>query len=207
MLLLVLVLVIVAFGLLVTAITTSAMVWAWVSVGVSAVAAVLLVVDWSRRRRLAAARENAVEADRERPVEVVPTRGAVSEQDAVPEQNGVSDEDVVPESTTGSEPVAEPVAAPTVASKPADLDLDLVAEPAEEDTDAADLLTVSELTAEVRVVDERPRYHLATCRWLADKPTLAIPVGEARQLAFTPCAVCSPDRTLAAAERRTRAAR
>lgn len=201
MLLLVLVLVIVAFGLLVTAITTSAMVWAWVSVGVSAVAAVLLVVDWSRRRRLAAARENAVEADRERPVEVVPTQDAVSEQDAV------SDEDVVPESTTGSEPVAEPVAAPTVASKPADLDLDLDAEPAEEDTDAADLLTVSELTAEVRVVDERPRYHLATCRWLADKPTLAIPVGEARQLAFTPCAVCSPDRTLAAAERRTRAAR
>lgn len=78
---------------------------------------------------------------------------------------------------------------------------DAADEPPEEDTDAADLLVVTDLDSEVRVIDERPRYHLATCRWVADRPTLGLPVGEARGLGFTPCAVCAPDRTLAAAHR------
>jgi membrane protein implicated in regulation of membrane protease activity len=84
---------------------------------------------------------------------------------------------------------------------PSTVDPDGDAEPAEEDTDAADLLVVTDLDVEVRVVDERPRYHLAACRWLAGRPTLPVPVGEARQLGFTPCAVCTPDRVLAAARR------
>jgi hypothetical protein len=75
------------------------------------------------------------------------------------------------------------------------------AEPVEEDTDAADLLIVTDLTAEVRVLDERPRYHLAGCSWLAARGSLALPVNEARQLGFTPCAVCRPDNTLAEAHR------
>ncbi len=74
-------------------------------------------------------------------------------------------------------------------------------EPGEEDTDAADALIVSELTDEVRVLDERPRYHLADCPWLAARPSLGLPVDEARQLGFTPCAVCRPDAGLAARER------
>ncbi len=74
-------------------------------------------------------------------------------------------------------------------------------EPVEEDTDAADLLIVTDLTAEVRVLDERPRYHLAACTWLATRPTLALPVNEARQLGFTPCAICGPDNTLAETHR------
>ena len=77
-------------------------------------------------------------------------------------------------------------------------------EPVEEDTDAADLLIVTDLTTEVRVLDERPRYHLADCTWLANRPTLALPVNEARQLGFTPCALCHPDNTLAEAHRTTR---
>ena len=77
-------------------------------------------------------------------------------------------------------------------------------EPAEESTDATDLLVVSDLRAEVRVVDEHPRYHLATCTWLIDKPTLPLPVAEARQLGFTPCARCGPDATLAAQHRASR---
>lgn len=76
-------------------------------------------------------------------------------------------------------------------------------EPGEEDTDATDLLVVSELTDEVLVVDERPRYHLRRCRWLAGKPTIPLGVDEARQLGFTPCARCTPDAVLA---RRHRAA-
>jgi hypothetical protein len=148
MLLVVLALVLAAFGLLVTALVTSTMLWAWLSVGTSALAAVMLAVDWSRRRG--------------RSVVVPP------------------------------EPAPEPVA-------PDEVDPD--AEPAEEDTDAADLLMVTDLADEVRVVDERPRYHLATCVWLGERRTLALPVNEARELGFTPCAVCSPDRTLAAAHR------
>lgn len=146
----VLVLVLAAFALLVTALVTSTMLWAWVSVGASVLAAVVLVVDWSRRRRRAA-------------------------DEAVPVA-----------------PAAKPVEA-----VPADPD----GEPAEEDTDAADLLVVTDLGVEVRVVDERPRYHLAACTWLAGRPTLGLPVSEARELGFTPCAVCTPDRTLAAAHR------
>jgi hypothetical protein len=154
MLFLVLALVVVAFGLLVTALATSAMLWAWVSVGASVVAAVILVVDWRRRRRRSAATPNA-------PPPVVP--------------------------------------ATVDAGDGAELDPD--AEPAEEDTDAADLLAVTELDTEVRVVDERPRYHLAECSWLAGRPALTLPIREARELGFTPCAVCSPDRSLAAAHR------
>jgi hypothetical protein len=77
-------------------------------------------------------------------------------------------------------------------------------EPVEEPTDATDLLIVTDLQAEVRVVDEHPRYHLMTCTFLLDKPTLPLPVAEARQLGFTPCIRCSPDATLAARHRATR---
>ncbi|SHF33389.1 hypothetical protein [Streptoalloteichus hindustanus] len=69
-------------------------------------------------------------------------------------------------------------------------------EPAEEDTDAADVLAVAELADQVLVVDERPRYHLADCGWLADRPTIPLPVREARELGFTPCALCAPDAVL-----------
>ena len=155
MLFLVLALVVVAFGLLVTALATSAMLWAWVSVGASVVAAVILVVDWRRRRRRSAAAPTA--------------------------------------------PPVSPAAPPADVGVGAEVDPD--AEPAEEDTDAADLLAVTELDTEVRVVDERPRYHLATCPWLAGRPALTLPIREARELGFTPCAVCSPDRSLAAAHR------
>ncbi|WP_090009717.1 hypothetical protein [Lentzea albidocapillata] len=76
-------------------------------------------------------------------------------------------------------------------------------EPPEEDTDAADLLVVADLVDEVRVLDERPRYHLSSCSWLAGRPTLGLPVQEARQLQFTPCALCTPDAVLV---RRSRSA-
>ena len=74
-------------------------------------------------------------------------------------------------------------------------------EPSEEDTDAADLLVVADLVDEVRVLDERPRYHLSSCSWLAGRPTLGLPVQEARQLQFTPCALCRPDSTLVSRHR------
>jgi hypothetical protein len=160
MLLLALLLVLAALGLLIVALATSTMFWAWVSVVASVAATAMLVIDWWRRRHAA---------------------GAVGEQAASPA------------------PPVTPVmrAAPMVADAEPDPD----AEPVEEDTDAADVLVVTDLDAEVRVLDERPRYHLANCRWVGDRPTLPLPVREARQLGFSPCALCTPDAVLAARHR------
>ncbi|WP_219417133.1 hypothetical protein [Pseudonocardia nigra] len=58
MLLLVLILVLIAFGLLVVALLSGSVTWAWVSVGVSVLAAVVLLLDWLQRR-------NAVKAGAE----------------------------------------------------------------------------------------------------------------------------------------------
>jgi hypothetical protein len=158
MLLLALVLVLAALGLLIVALATSAMFWAWVSVVASVAATAMLIADWWRRKHAPA------------PV--------------------------------AAEPAAPPATIEDEADEPdPEAELDPEVEPAEEDTDAADVLAVAELDAEVLVVDERPRYHLASCRWLTDRPTLALPVREARELGFTPCAVCTPDRALAAAHR------
>ncbi len=70
------------------------------------------------------------------------------------------------------------------------------AEPDEEQTDAADVALVSEAEDQVVVIDERPRYHLITCAWLGSRRTIPLPVREARELGFSPCALCEPDATL-----------
>jgi hypothetical protein len=173
MLYLVLVLVIAAFALLIAALTTANTVWAWVSVGISVVAAALLVFDWLRGRQRVAATSapRQVEVEEAEPDEIEPP--------AEPLRNG---------EVEAAEP--EPVS-PVVDDS----------EPDEEPTDASDLLVVSELSAEVRVVDEHPRYHLEQCAWLAGRATLSLAVSEARQLGFTPCARCGPDAVLAAKHR------
>jgi hypothetical protein len=171
----VLLLVLAALGLLVPALTTSQHLWAWLSVGASGAAAAVLVLDWWLRRRssTSASAVPAAGTAVERPVELDHQAGP-DDQDEV--DQGAIDTPASPDQ--GSEPV-------------------------EEDTDAADLLIVTDLTAEVRVLDERPRYHLAACRWLAARPSLGLPINEARQLGFTPCSVCHPDNTLAARHRAT----
>ena len=182
MLVIVLVLVLVAFALLVLALLNSAMLWAWLSVLASLVAAVLLTVDWWRRRRAARAADGLDDPDEDEPVPAgLGAPRAVEPAGAGPGAGGDLDE------------------------FGADANGDADAEPDEEQTDAADVLAVSESDAEVRVVDERPRYHLASCGWLAGRSTLGLPVREARELGFTPCARCTPDRRLAAAQRRASA--
>lgn len=158
MLFIVLLLVLIAFGLLIAALVTSATLDAWASLGVSVLAAVVLVLDWLRRRRSRRPATPATGSDRD----------------------GGHD--------------GRPAAA--VAAGPEGGD-----DPTEEDTDAADLLVVSELDDEVRVVDEHPRYHLAGCTWLHGRRTLSLRVAEARELGFSGCARCTPDATLAAAHR------
>ena len=60
MLLLVLILVLIAFGLLVVALLTGSVLWAWVSVGVSVAAAAVLLIDWMMRRSAVRAGSDAV---------------------------------------------------------------------------------------------------------------------------------------------------
>jgi hypothetical protein len=70
-------------------------------------------------------------------------------------------------------------------------------DPEVEEVEVTDLLIIVDLKDEVLVVDEHPRYHVAECSWLAGRETIPLPLDEARTDGFTPCAVCSPDRTLA----------
>jgi hypothetical protein len=216
----VLALVLAAFGLLIAALTTAETLWAWGSVVVSVVAAALLVMDWIKGRRAKSADEPA----RPKAVAVGGTRHRRDE----PLHDDVPADEFPPEpaSNLDFEPPVRvdlptdigPIDRPPVdmavdtGAGPADTvvtesvaevdpDVDLAAEPGEEPTDASDLLVVAGLSAEVRVVDEHPRYHLATCVWLANRPTIPLPVSEARQLGFTPCARCGPDAMLAARHR------
>jgi hypothetical protein len=221
----VLTLVLAAFGLLIAALTTAETLWAWISVVVSVVAAALLVMDWIKGRRKKASGDEKV---RPKAVTVGGTRHHRDEPPAVDRLDDplIEDEDVFrsePQHPMDFEPpvkmelpsgpdnlpsgpddvrtlVTEPVEPPVEDVEPSDPG----DEPGEEPTDASDLLVVAGLNAEVRVVDEHPRYHLATCVWLANRPTIPIPVSEARQLGFTPCSRCGPDATLAARHRAAR---
>jgi hypothetical protein len=80
----------------------------------------------------------------------------------------------------------------------------LGSEPPAEEDEFTDVLLIMDLTDEVLVVDEHPRYHLPRCPVVAGLPTIPIPLDQARSDGFTPCGICSPDRTLAARERARR---
>jgi hypothetical protein len=186
---LVLVLVIAAFGLLIAALTTANTIWAWISVAISVFAAGLLIFDWIRGRRVVAATSAPREAE-------PPVAGPPPEPEREPPAAA----------TTEIPPISESVGPVADQEQPA-TDVPDDEEPAEEATDAADLLVVSELNVEVVVVDEHPRYHLNSCGWLAKKKAIPLPVSEARELGFTPCARCGPDAILAARHRSTKGAK
>ncbi|AIJ22631.1 hypothetical protein [Amycolatopsis methanolica] len=199
MLFIVLVLVLAALGLLITALITANSLWAWISIGLSVAAGLLLVVDFVRRR-VARRRASAVAEQGEEPAVAASTD---------------DDEPSTPEATAVEKPADEP-APETAAAEVEDAPVDQTAliptagelvgtaeegEPGEESTDPADAEIVDELDVEVVVVDEHPRYHLTDCGWLADRDTIPISVKEARDLGFTPCARCTPDAHLAEAHR------
>ncbi|MPY79134.1 MAG: hypothetical protein GEV04_11695 [Actinophytocola sp.] len=194
MLSLVLILVLGALALLVTALITASSLWAWFSIGASALAAVVLFLDWLRRR------------GRER--KAVAAEGAEETSDEADDSAATGDEDTADTADTGAD---ETDTADTAEPTPVPSELEPTAvtwhddphsPPGEEDTDAADLLLVSELDDEVLVIDEQPRYHLPECGWLVDKDTIPITVSEARELGFTPCARCGPDAAVVARARK-----
>ncbi|WP_341716890.1 hypothetical protein QQG74_23405 [Micromonospora sp. FIMYZ51] len=69
-------------------------------------------------------------------------------------------------------------------------------EPAAQEITAAEVAQLALRSDEVRVVDGRPRYHLAECPHLIGREHEPLPVAEAVELGFTPCAHCAPGTTL-----------
>ncbi|MEU9508160.1 hypothetical protein AB0D32_18005 [Micromonospora sp. NPDC048170] len=65
-------------------------------------------------------------------------------------------------------------------------------EPPAQDVTPIEAARVARLDAGVRVVDGRPRYHLADCPHLTLREHEPLPVAEAVDLGFTPCARCAP---------------
>lgn len=202
MLFIVLILVLAALGLLITALISASQTWAWVSIALSLAAALVLMIDWLRRRGRegaaeevagddAGAEEAQPEAGGSEPVAVTAADESADAAEKIAEEPAGR-----PEDGTGA---TEPVVASGRDSEHFD-ELDEV--PGEEDTDAADLLIVCDLDDQVIVVDEYPRYHLAGCDWLADRDAIPIAVAEARELGFTPCLHCGPDSALAAKHRK-----
>src|SRR5947209_10069429 len=91
------------------------------------------------------------------------------------------------------------------------IELDLEADPGDDDPPdepAAQLVTpadadrVARMSAEVLVIDGRPRYHQAGCVHLLGRESEPLPVSEAVELGFTPCSLCEPDSALLAEARR-----
>jgi hypothetical protein len=212
----VLVLVLAALGLLVSALITASSLWAWVSIGLSVLAGVILVVDWLRRRRRSVAPASAAaaeppevsapaEPDAEPSLFTEPEKPDEEEQTVlIPAAGQLGDPADTPEPDVEEEPAEKTPAAPAAAVSPVAADEPAEAEevdPGEEPTSAADIALLADLEDEVVVVDEHPRYHLRVCSWVGARDTIPIGIGEARQLGFTPCARCGPDETLVAAHR------
>ena len=104
-----------------------------------------------------------------------------------------------PAATSANGATAAPVAKPPPPVKD-------LPDPPVEDVEVTDLLMVVDLTDEVLVIDERPRYHLPGCKHLVGHTGIRLPLDEARTDGFTPCAVCAPDRNLAQRARERKAA-
>nr|WP_238425710.1 hypothetical protein [Micromonospora parastrephiae] len=71
-------------------------------------------------------------------------------------------------------------------------------EPAAQPVTPAEAARVARLPDPVEVVDGRPRYHLARCPHLVGRVAETLPVAEAVELGFTPCARCTPATVLLA---------
>jgi hypothetical protein len=187
------VLLLIAVGLLGAALGTGHIALAWGSVAVSAVVAAMILMRWRRRR-------DAPEIDSVVLLDDEPVDAGHGGQLVAPAQDVDPGESSPQPASVVAAEHADPVAASAGVGQGAEV-AELAdaegAEPGEEDTDAADLLVVYELTDEVLVIDEHPRYHLTRCPWPDHARAERLPVREARELGFTPCDRCRPDTALA----------
>jgi hypothetical protein len=75
-------------------------------------------------------------------------------------------------------------------------------EPVAQRVSASDAARVARMSADVLVIDGRPRYHVPGCVHLLGRPFEPLPVAEAIELGFSPCGLCEPDSALLADARR-----
>jgi hypothetical protein len=191
-------LVLVGLGLFVAGLATGTTLLYWATVVVCAIAAVLLVLSrrgMSGPATPAAPAEDTAGPRRSARTREVPAAGSSAEPSSV-------------------EPSSEPALGPAVDSAPAAVPPPARAaapveegEPPLEEVEVTDLLLVVDLKDDVFVLDEHPRYHLAECPRLTGQDAIPLPLDEARTDGFTPCGICSPDRTMAERERARRAGR
>jgi hypothetical protein len=167
-------LILAGLGLFVAGILTGGTVLYWGCVAACVVAGVLLIAAWRRMPAKGTAGSPPAATRTSEPTSTTPASGAAEPATAQP-----------PAAETAPPPAAHH-------ATPADLP-----DPGVEEVEVTDLLVIVDLTDQVLVVDEHPRYHVADCTWLAGRETIPLPLDEARTDGFTPCAVCSPDRTLA----------
>ncbi|WP_448623842.1 hypothetical protein [Geodermatophilus sp. URMC 64] len=186
-------LVLLGVGLFVAGLATGTTVLYWATVAVCAAAAVLLVLS---RRGL-----SAEPAQGRRPADLASDAAVARSTRETPAAPTGRDADGEVGATAEPAPVERAPAAPPHAPATEEK-----GEPPVEDVEVTDLLLVVDLKDEVFVVDEHPRYHLADCRRLAGQTAIPLPIDEARADGFTPCGVCSPDRTTAERERARRKA-
>nr|WP_218862456.1 hypothetical protein [Actinopolyspora biskrensis] len=183
----VLLLLLVAAGVLVFAVSAGLAQWAWLSVLLCVIGGIVLLLA-RRRDRARAAASASPRHSGGNPGRTGTSEGAEGDSGGEStEEPGAESELSGPDRSLGSQDALA-----------AELDSDT--EPPEQETDAADALLVADSTIDVLVIDERPRYHRGDCTWAGERATVPLPVREARELGFTPCAVCRPDRSIAEEE-------
>jgi hypothetical protein len=192
-------LVLLGLGLFVAGILTGTTALYWACVAACVVAAVLLIAV----RRQVAAKQAVAPEPEPAAADSTPASSTRAQADGDAGQGAPVAATARREKTDAASATDAPGAG-TPDSAPDAAPADDLPDPEVEEVEVTDLLLVVDLKDQVLVVDEHPRYHLAGCTWLAGRDTLPLPLDEARTDGFTPCAVCSPDRTLA---ERARAAR
>jgi len=191
------VLVLASLGLFVAGLAGASQVLFWASILASVVAGACLVVAALRRRTGAAGHLDLTE-----PLGA-PTAGEsaggwvgmLPDPAAPGPQARMGPQAQAPGAEPGTAPADQPLLG--AAERPDEGYEDPPDEPPREEVPAPDALRVVGLDADVQVVDGRPRYHLADCPHLTDRETVPLPLAEAREAGFTPCALCRPDGTLA----------
>src|SRR5882757_595733 len=167
----------------------------WASIAASVCAALVLAAAVMRRRQLDLAEPATVSSSAASGSST--TSGTTAELAHGRHHSGEAAIPVDPSVPSGISELP-----PAVAEQPVSYP-DPPDEPPEEDVSATDALRIIDLRDEVLVVDGRPRYHLADCRHLTGRETVGLPISEARESGFTPCAWCPPDSRLAETARGT----
>lgn len=168
----------------------------------SALLSALALYGGLRRRRGAAAQgTGSTEAEQVRPAG--PDRGRVVEDgwsapaDEAWPTNSAVDSAMPSTADHGWGDAMAPPAEPAEAARAVESDLarsaSLDEEPAEEETSPTNVARVAAHSDAVLVVDGRPRYHRRACSSLPGREAVPLPVREAREAGFTPCARCRPD--------------